>query len=804
MNDLKAALRSLLSTPGATLVVIATLVLAIGATTAIFSVVQGVLLRPLGYPTEDRLVVVWATHEANRGDTFRLSPADYRDLRDDTDAFGGQVALYRAMGSTLTGLDEPVRVDSLSVNGRLFDLLGTTAATGRLLTTEDEVPGGPRRVVLTWPTWQRHFGGDRALVGEAIELDGEPYTVLGVTEEGFTFPPGNDDVAMYFPMPLSDQVMLDRSHRMFDVIAKLDDGVGSDAARAELDALADSLAEEYPTTNEGWGLLARPLREELLGNLTTMLWVLLGAVVLVLLIACANVSNVLIARSIGARCELAARAALGARPRDLMRRSLAESAMLGVAGTGGGILLAFGGVAWLRSVLPGDIPRGTRVEVDGVVLLFAVAISIGAMALFAALPALRSMAPDLTSLLESAGSAGRRGGGRLVRQVLVIAQVGLALVLLVGAGLMIRSFSRLSAVDPGFRPEGVAAVEIALPRSTHGRAEMRPFFEQLVERVEGLPGVHRAGAISDLPLSALGLGFEMELTVPGLDAATPTSRPNADLRLALPGYFEAMGMEIVAGRSFDSRDSTSDVPVAIVNQTLVERTFGGADPIGRAVRTQMLGELQVIGVVADIHHGGLMSKYESEIYLPYGKPIATNQMHVIVHSDLETATVAAGVGRVLAGLDSRLAPAKTVSLSDLVLGSMARTRFNMALLSTLAVCAALLAALGTYGIVAYGVSQRTGEIGVRMALGADGAATASMVVREALLVVGAGVIAGVLAALGATRLLRGLLFDVEPTDPLTYGLALAAAVLVGLTASWIPARRATRIDPVAALRPRSR
>ena len=801
MNDLKAALRSLLSTPGATAVVVVTLVLAIGASTAIFSVVQGVLLRSLGYPSEDRLVVLWATHQASAGDSFRLSPADYRDLRDGARSFAGQVALYRAIGSTLTGLDVPVRVGSLSVTGRLFQVLGAEVAAGRLLTAEDETPGGPRRVVLTWDSWQRHFGGDPAIVGGTIELDGELHTVLGVTEQGFAFPPGNDDVEMYLPMALTDQALLDRNHRMFDAVGRLADGVGLDSARAELSALADSLAEEYATTNEGWALTARPLLEELFGDLTTTLWVLLGAVIMVLLVACANVSNVLIARSIAARRELAARAALGARPRDLARRSLAESAILGAAGAGGGMLLAFGGVAWLRTVLPANIPRGTRVEVDGTVLAFAVLVSLAAVALFAALPAWRATSPDLVALLESSRSAGRRaGGGWRVRRLLVIAQVSLAIVLLVGAGLMIRSFARLSAVDPGFRPEGVVSVEVSLPRSLYAREALRPLFEQLVERVERLPGVERAGAITDLPLSTLGLGFEMEFTVPGLEAQSPTARPNADFRLAVPGYFETMGMEIVAGRSFDARDSTGDAPVAIVNQTLVERAFGGSDPIGRRLSTDMLGELQVIGVVADIRHGGLMSKHESEIYLPYGKPVATNEMHVVVRSDLDTAAAAAGVGAALAELDSRLAPSRASSLTDLLVESIAQTRFNTALLSVLALSAAVLAALGTYGIVAYGVAQRTGEIGVRMALGADRAATAAMVVREALAVVAVGAAVGTLGALAATRLMRRLLFDVEPTDPLAYALAVAAAILVALAAAWIPARRATRIDPVAALR----
>jgi len=800
MANFKAAARSLLATPSLTLVIVATLAIAIGANTAIFSVVNGVLLRSLGYDDDDGLVVVWAAHDNNRADTFRLSPADYRDLRENVDAFDGNVALYRSIGSTLTGLDQPVRVGSLTVTPRLFPVLKAKPAVGQFFDDADEKPGGGKKLIMTHASWTRRFGADPSIVGDTVSLDGEPYTVVGVTEKGFQFPPGDDKIEMYFPMKLSDQVLLDRNHRMFDSIARIGEETPLTAANAELMTLAARLEGEFPDTNAGWTLVGRSLREELTGNLAATLWVLAGAVFLVLLTACANVANLLVARSTAAAREFAVRSALGATRQDLVRRSLAESFLLGIAGGTGGLLLAMWGARFLQGVMPAEILRGVTVSLDATVLLFALALTLGATALFGLLPALRSMSGNVVDLVKPthASSAGS-GGGRRIRELMVVVEVALAIVLLVGAGLMAKSFSKLGEVDPGFRQEGVVSIAIQLPGTTYARDTWRPFFEQLVERTRELPGVQAAGAISDLPMSSIGLDFELEFKVPGLDAISPTARPSAEFRLAVPGYFETMDMALVRGRAFNSLDATSERSVAIVNETLAARYFSDLDPIGRAIDVDMLGEVEIVGVVNDVKHDGLLSKYESEVYVPYGR-ISTREMHVVVLSELEPEAISNAVGSVLNDMDPAIVPTEVSVVSELLWESVAQPRFNTALLIGLALCAGVLAVVGTYGIVAFMVSQRTTEIGVRMALGADASATVSMIVRQALGIVLAGTVLGIVGALGGSRFLSGLLFDVAPTDPLTYTVVLAGATIVGLLAAWTPARRAARVDPVSALR----
>ncbi len=798
MTLVREAFRSLLRTPLPTFVVVITLAITIGSTTAIWTVADGVLRQPIGYQDEDRLVVVWGSTDPLGSSVFRLSPADYRDLRDDADSFNGQVALYRSIGSTLTGGDRPARVGTFAVTPRLFEVLDAQPLLGRFFSYEDETPGSSKKLVLTEASWRRRFAADPNIVGKTLELDDVTYTVVGVTAPGFHFPPGDDEVEMYFPMVLGDAILLDRDHRMFDAVARLADGVSVSSASEELEAIADRLAREYPETNQGWYLTVAPLRGEILGDLAPTLWALLGAVLIVLLIACANIANVLIARAARSGGEYAVRSALGAQKEDLLLRSLAESTLLGTAGGFAGLVVALLGIAVLEATLPGVLGRLTNIGASPGTAIVTACLALGATLLFAALPALRAMRPDLAGVLSASGTSRRVGTGR-IRELFVVAQVALAIVLLVAAVLVLQSFTRLARTDPGFDPGDVTSVVVQLPTSRYSRVEWKPFFERVIEEVGELPGVQTVGAVSDLPMSSVGLGFEVEFTVPGLEALSPTARPNADFRFVAGDYFEAMDMAITSGRAFDTGDALGERVVAVVNETLARRYFADLDPLGRVVDTEILGEITVVGIVDDVSHRGLLNKHESEIYVPFGR-LATREMHVVVESTLGTEAVAGGVSGVLSSIDSQLAPTRVEPVADLVWESIARPRFLAALLACLSLCAAVLAAIGIYGIVSYAVAVRTAEIGLRMALGADARATLRWLVARTVLVVVAGSVLGVLGAIASSRFVGRLLHDLAPIDPLVYALTVLAACTIAAAAASLPALRAVKIDPVAALR----
>ena len=827
MKTLKTAFRSLRSTPSATLLVVATLALAIGANAAIFSLVDGVLLRPLGYGDEEKLVVLWGTHHQGTAkpqvgtakpqvgtakpqvgtakpqanvDLFRLSPADYRDVRDSVAAFEGQVALYRSIGSTLTGIETQERVGTMAVTPRLFSLLGATPAVGSFFNVEDETRSGPRRVVLTYDSWQTRFAGDPFVVGSKVELDGAPYLVAGVASREFQFPPGASDIEMYFPMILSDGILLDRDHRMFDAVARMADDTNMPAAQQELDAMAARLAEEFPTTNEGWGLQARSLRSEVIGDLGATLRLLAGAVFLVLLVGCANISNVMLARSTRNSQEFAIRAALGAPRSHLLGRSLAESVLLGLLGWSLGVVLAIFGVALLRRVLPQDIPRVESISVDASVLWFALVLALFATTLVSLVPAYKSMAPNVTRFLGSGRGSKSDRVARRLRQSLVMVEVALAVVLFVGACLMVKSFQQLERIDPGFHEEGVVSIAIKAPVERMSRNEWGFLFESLVETASGIPNVTAAGAVSDLPMTSLGLDFELEFTLPTLDTVAPSVRPNADFRLVVPGYFEAMGMSLAAGRTFERLEPGRRRNICVVNGALVERYFQGVDPIGRILKPESLPELTIVGVVGDVHHNGLMSKHESEVYLPFGDPIATAEMHVVAHSDGDVELLAANLATAFAQRHPEVAPASPLYLSEALWESLAQPRFNTALLASLALCSLLLAMIGIYGIVAFTVSQRRAEIGIRIALGSNARSTVALVMGQALAVVMLGSLVGLGIALLASRFASRLFHDTAILDPRIYAFVLAVTTLVGVLASLRPALRASRIDPVAALR----
>jgi putative ABC transport system permease protein len=595
--------------------------------------------------------------------------------------------------------------------------------------------------------------------------------------------------------------LLSRPHRMYSTIARLSDGVSAERARTEMEAIAAELARQYPESNEGWSVTLVPARDQLLGDTTTTVWVLFGAVSLVLLIGCVNVANLLLVRSAERSKTAAVSAAFGATPSHLIRHSLLEGVVLGVAGGLAGLAVAWLGASLLRSVLPEGFPRVDEIGIDPTVVGFTAGIALVCSLFFSLAPALRTIRTDVASVLQDAGrgsSLGRRS--RRLASAMVASEVALALVLMVGAGLLLRSYVRLTSVDPGFRTTDVVAVAIELPPARYGSpGQQRAFFTELMGGLRSLPGVEAVGAVSFLPMSPIGVEFDMPFSVEGLEASSPSQRPTAEYRGVFPGYFEAMGIRLVEGRLLDELDGTDDRKVALINETVARRYFSERSPIGQSIDMPMAGNLEIVGVVGDIRHDGLGTQANAELFVPYGQlPLAA--MHVVVHTREDPGPAVRAIRERILAVDPEQPVTEVNTIEDLVADSVAPSRFNMALLLGLALCAVLLAVVGVYGVVSYTVSRRTRELGVRMALGADAGSAVGLVLRQAGGVVVTGALLGVLVALASARVLQGLLYEVEPVDFGTFAFVVAATLFVGMLAAAVPAVRAARVDPVEALR----
>ena len=801
-QDLREATRFLARNPGFAAVIVLTLGLAIGVNSTIFSVLNGVLLRPLDYDRPGELVGLWESNLSQGQERAQVSAATYLDWRQRSKLFSN-MGVYRYRGYTLTGHNEPERLITVDASPALFRLLGVPTVLGRTFTDDEERPGDEsRKVILSHRAWVQRFGRDPGIVGKTLILDDAVHEVVGVMPATFRLPANDPDVELWSPLTINLTALASRPHRMYNAIGRLAPGAGLAQARQELSAIAAQIARENPDSNRDWGVTLVPAHEQVVGRIGDTLWVLFGAVVLVLVIACANIANLLLARSATAARGFALCAAFGASRWALIRRSLVESGLLTLAGGTLGLLFAWWGTRALRPLIPANIPRAESIGLDWPVLAFTAAATIVSGLLFGLLPAWRAMRPNLLDVLQEAarGSTGGRATRRL-SNVMVGAEVALALMLLVSAGLLIRSFIRLTAVDPGYSTSGIVATHLALPASRYpDPASKRLLFDRVVERVKTLPGVDRAAAVSALPMSPRGVQFDLPFTIDGFAQQSPTERPRARYRAVVGEYFQAMGIALKRGRVFDNFDGRENGPrVAIVNESVVRKYFPTTDPIGRVVKMPMAGDLEIVGVVSDIIHDGLQGTAQAEVFVPYFQ-FPLTEMQIVMASGADTGALVASVKRELAAIDPALPIVKVSRIEDLVSASIAQPRFNMTLLAGLAICAALLAAVGVYGVVTYAVARRTSEIGVRMALGADADTTFRLVVGGALKVVGAGIIVGLAGAAAAGRSLQTLLFGVPPLDLVTYlasGLALFA---VGFIAASLPARRAARIDPVGALR----
>src|SRR4029079_15738267 len=653
--DLCDAIRGCWADRGFSLVVVLTLALAIGINSAIFSVLSGVLLRPLDYADPGHLVVLWESNHLPGQPQSETSAATYLDWRGRSHTIQS-LGAFRNRGFTLRIDGESEHIASVEASPAIFRVLGVSPIVGRVFTDEEERPGHESLAILSYVAWQRRFAGRSDVVGRTLELDGQPYEVVGVMPKTFQLPAGDREVEVWSPLTLDLQSLLTGPHRMYRSIGRLAGGATIAQAQSEMDGIARDVAREHPETNAGWGVRLVRAHDQVVGDIGVTLWTLFGAVVLVLLIACANIANLLLARSARAAKDFSIRAALGAGRGVLVRRSLVESGLLAAAGAGVGHGLAWAGVRVLRRLIPVTVPRGDQIAIDATVLVFTAAIAIASGLLFGLVPAWRAMRPNLTDVLQETGrgmTASRRS--RRLSDVMVAAEVALALMLLVGAGLLIRSFVNLTSVSPGFRTSGVVSFEIVLPETRYANgAAKRELYSTLMDGVRALPGVVHAGAVSALPLSPLGTQFDIPFTIDGVSATAPSAGARAAYRAVMAGYFETMAIPLVKGRLFDPFDGRDKGPRgAIVNETLAKRYFRGPDPLDKRVKMPMAGDLTIVGVVGDVRHDGLQLAAKPEVFVPYYQ-LAISEMQIVVQSANEPALVTSAVKRVLARIDPAL------------------------------------------------------------------------------------------------------------------------------------------------------
>ncbi|MGD0045854.1 MAG: ABC transporter permease [Bryobacteraceae bacterium] len=804
LRDLRISARGLLRAPLFTAVAAATLALGIGANAAIFSLINAVLLRPLPFPQSDRIVVLWerppktmsTASLGSRNQQNPVSPVNFLDWRERTRSFGGMAAISSfPMG--LSGFGEPREVDALQVSAAFFRILGVAPLLGRAFDTSEDVPKGPHVAVLSFDLWQQQFGGDKSVIGRTVRLHDEPYTILGVMPQRFDLP--FERAEIWVPIQIAPGMDSDEG-RYLNVIAKLKPGVSVAQAQADLSAVARQISGERPYLSRDWDARAVSLYEQTTGEVSTALLLLFGAVTFVLLIAAGNVANLLLMRGTGRQREIALRAALGASRSRIAIQLLAESLLLSIAGGILGIGLAFAGLRALVVSLPAlALPRIDGLQMDLRVLAFSAALCLGATFLFGLAPALAFSRTNPDEALKQGGFRGTSRGHRRVRGLLVVAEVAVSLVLLVGAGLLGRSFFNQTSVSRGFRTDHILTMRMFFaPARYYDDRRRARYLDQILARVRALPSVKAASSAHFLPLVGVvsGSGFHR------LDRPEPApgTGPGADFLIVSPQYFVTMGIPLLGGRDFDEHDTVSSEPGIVVNQTFVQRFFRGEDPIGKRLGLDWnVRHGVIIGVTADTRQTDLKVDPQPTIFLNQAQtPMYFGAL--VVRSALPPATVASAVEQAVHAVDPDQAISHVESMEQVLSASVARPRLESILLGIFAGVALLLAAIGLYGVLAYSVSQRTREIGIRMALGANPAQLARGIVRDGLGLMLAGIIGGLAASFALTRLLRSLLYHISPADPLTIAAVCALLLVVGLFASWLPARRAAAVDPVGSLR----
>ena len=805
IQDVRYALRMLRKNPGFTAVAVLTLALGIGANTAIFSVVYAVLLKPLPFAEPDRLFNVFDAQPQDSVPGTGLSYANFAEFRAENHIFS-EMAGNQEHQLTLTGRGEPTVVNTAVVTPEIFSVLGEKPLLGRAFLPEEGKAGAPAVAILSEGLWRGSFGADPNIIGSAITLDKRSCTVVGIMRAGFRFPAILEDEQVWIPLaqdPLFGSWMDKRSGHWLRVTGRLKRGVTMAQAQAELDALGARLAKEFPAENQGWLIRMVPLRDMIVENVRPALLVLLGSVGLVLLIACANIANLLLARATSRAREIAVRSALGAGRGRIVRQLLSETAVLGVLGGIAGIALAYWGVRALSWLLPATVPRANEIGVDALVLGFALLLSAMASCGFGLAPALFAAKSKLqASLRESGGRSGESAGRRRARNVLAAGEIAVATVLLVGAGLLVRSFANLTAVRPGFDVQHVMKASVSLPRFQYSTPQQWiAFSDELLARMQTEPGMRDSAIVVPLPISDgfINLGFD----IPGTPPLSAGTSRTADFVSASPDYFRVMGIPLQAGRLFTAHDNLSAPRVTVISQAFARMYFPNQDPLGKQLTFgfpfENVGVREIVGIAGDVRDVALGEAPKPMMYVPFDQAPFWGG-NLIVKSALGMSTVAGAVRRQVREIDKDLPVTDVAMLPDGIEASVAQPRFRTLLLGLFAAMALALAAVGIFGVISYSVSRRTNEIGIRVALGAQSSDVLRQVLGEGARLAVAGLALGLAGAIAATRFMGTLLFGVKPVDPLTF--AAVAAVLAGVTlaACYIPARRAMRVDPIVALR----
>ena len=798
-RDVRFGVRALVHSPIFSVVTVLSLALGIGANTAIFSVVNGLLLRPLPYPEPEQIVHVWHTppQQSFPGlDRFSVSPANYFDWKAQSSAFE-QMAVYTDMGFSLSTSNDPLSLIGAPVSSDFFSVLRTNAMLGRTFTPDEEQPGRDQVVVIGHGLWQRAFGANPNVIGQTLTINSRSFTVVGIMPAGFEFP---REAELWVPLAWDEKERQVRSIHDYLVVARLKQNVSPEQAQAEMSTISSRLEQQYPEENKGWGAVVIPLREDLVGDIRLALLVLFCAVGFVLLIACANVANLMLARGANRQKEMAVRIALGAGRARLVRQLLTESVLLAVTGGVLGLLLAVWGSKMLVQL--GSLPNTGDIGIDTWALGFTLLVSFGAGIIIGIVPALQFTRTSLSDTLKQ--GSGRTGGSSIkqhTRKALVISEVALSLVLLIGAGLMIRSFWKLQNVNPGFDPSNASTMSIVLNWIRYSEPHQRlAFFDRAIEQIRAVPGVVSVGASTKIPLA--GGGSTQPFSIEGRPAGAVAEQPMAQTRYITPDYFRTIGIPLRQGRFFSDNDRENSVPVIIISEAMVQRFWPGESPVGKRLTPTFhieQGAREIVGVVGDVKASGLDVDSSAMMYMPY-KQSPLPFMSFVVRTASNPEGLIQPVSRAIYSIDKEQALTDVQTMDQVLMKSLSDRRFNMTLLLAFAGVALVLAAVGVYGVMNYTVTLRRRELGIRMALGAERRDVLRLVLRQGLTLTLIGVAAGLLSAYGLTRLMASLLFGVTATDYLTFASVSAVLIAVGVAASYMPARRATKVNPTIALR----